>query len=109
MSLVSYADLTALAKSDPTKTNAVVAVARMMSTTIPMPPAGLPPVTPTEITSLQNWITAGYPTTGCANGMDAGAAPDPFSVPPTCTSTTTWTRGTSGSDSMEPGMACINC
>jgi len=108
-SLLSYADLTAPAKSDPTKTNAVVAVARMMNTTSPMPPVGLPGATSTEIASLQNWISAGYPTTGCATGIDAGTGPDPFSVPPTCTSNTTWTRGTSGSGSMEPGMACISC
>ena len=107
-SLVSYAELTAPAKSDPTKTNAVVAVARMMSTTSPMPPAGLPAATPAEIASLQSWISAGYATTGCAAGIDAGTGPDPFSVTPTCTSNTTWTRGTSGSASMEPGMACIN-
>ena len=109
MSLVSYAELTAPSRSDPTKTNAVVAVARMMSTTSPMPPAGLPAATATEIASLQSWISAGYPTTGCAAGIDAGTGPDPFSVAPTCTSNTTWTRGTSGSASMEPGMACINC
>ena len=109
MSLLSYTDLTAPAKTDPTKTNAVVAVARMMSTTSPMPPAGLPAATPAEIASLQNWISAGYPTTGCATGIDAGTGPDPFGVPPTCTSNTTWTRGTSGSGSMEPGMACISC
>lgn len=109
MSLLSYADLTAPAQSDPTRTNAVVAVARMMNTIRPMPPVGVPAATPTEIASLQSWISAGYPTTGCATGIDAGTTPDPFSVPPTCTSNTTWTRRTSGSGSMEPGMACVNC
>ena len=109
MSLVTYANLTAPSKSDPSKTNAVVSVARMNSTTSPMPPAGLPAATQTEIASLQSWISAGYPKTGCTTGVDAGTAPDPFSVPPSCTSKTTWTRGTSGSGSMEPGMACINC
>jgi hypothetical protein len=108
-SLVSYADLTAPAKSDPTKTNAVVALARMTNTTSPMPPTGLPAATAAEIASLQGWISAGYPSTGCATGVDAGTGPDPFSVAPTCTSNTTWTRGTSGSASMEPGMACISC
>ena len=43
-----------------------------------------------------------------ALGVVAGTGPDPFGVPPTCTSITTWTRGTSGSGSMEPGMACIS-
>jgi hypothetical protein len=109
MSLRSRADLMAPAISDPTKTMAVVAVSRMMNTASPMPPVGLPAATATEIASLQTWISAGYPTTGCATGVDAGTGPDPFSVAPTCTSNTTWTRGTSGSGSMEPGMACINC
>ncbi len=76
--------------------------------TSPMPPAGLPDATPTEIASLQNWISAGYPTTGSATGIDAGGARS-LERPPTCTSNTTWTRGTSGSASMEPGMAGINC
>ncbi len=109
MSLVSYADLTAPAKSDRTKTNAVVSVARMMSTSSPMPPTGLPAATSADIASLQNWISAGYPTTGCATAIDAGTGPDPFSVAPTCTSGTTWNGGSDGSGSMDPGKACINC
>jgi hypothetical protein len=116
-SLVSYADLTAPAKSDPTRTNAQVAVARMGSTTAPMPPAGATPATPAEIAVLDAWIGAGYPNTGCNTGGAGGAGGgggtggvvDPFAVAPTCTSKVTWTRGTSGSGSMQPGVACINC
>lgn len=106
-SLVTYADLTAPSKSDPTETNAALAVVRMTSTTSPMPPAGSTPATSAEIASMQSWIAAGYPMTGCA--ADGGTIPDPFSVAPTCTSKTTWTGGTRGSALMEPGMACINC
>ncbi len=114
MSLTSYATLTAPAVSDPTKTMAVVAAERMMSTTSPMPPAGLPAATPAEIASLQSWISAGYPMTGCSTGTttapsDAGTLPDPFAVAPTCTSGTHWTGGTDGKATMEPGMACISC
>lgn len=105
MSLVTYANLTAPAASDRTKTVAVVAVSRMMDTTNPMPPLGLPAATTAEVASLQSWIAAGYPKTGCSSGLP----PDPFSVAPTCTSATTWTGGTEGSASMEPGMACISC
>ncbi len=105
MSLVSQADLTAPAISDPTKTNAVVAVARMMNTVSPMPPLGLPAATSAEIASLQSWISAGYPAGGCATTV----APDPFAVAPTCTSGTSWTGGTDGSKSMQPGVACISC
>ena len=114
MSLTNYAQMTAKAISDPTKTMAVVAVARMMNTTSPMPPIGYPQATSTEIAAVQSWISAGYPTTGCSSvtptGADAGAPPpDPFSVAPTCTSGKTWTGGTDGSGSMQPGVACINC
>lgn len=43
-------------------------------------------------------------------GVDAGTPPpDPFAVAPTCTSKKTWTGGTEGSGSMQPGVACINC
>jgi hypothetical protein len=105
MSLVTYADLIAPAKSDASKTNAEMAVVRMMSTTTPMPPAGSAPATPTEIAAVQSWIAAGYPMTGCGTGTP----PDPFGAAPTCTSMMTWTRGTEGSPNMEPGMACISC
>jgi mono/diheme cytochrome c family protein len=116
MSLTNYAQMTAPAISDSSKTMAVVAVSRMMDTTNPMPPPGYPAVTSTEIAAVQNWISAGYPTTGCssvtppATSSDAGTLPpDPFAVAPTCTSGKTWTGGTNGSGSMQPGVACINC
>jgi mono/diheme cytochrome c family protein len=112
MSLTNYAQMTAPAISDPTKTMAVVAVSRMMNTTAPMPPVGYPQATSAEIASLQNWISAGYPMTGCSTVTptpDAGTAPDPFSVAPTCTSGKTWTGGNDGSGSMQPGVACISC
>jgi hypothetical protein len=113
MSLTNYAQMTAKALSDPTKTNAVVAVSRMMNPAAPMPPAGYPQATSADITALQSWISAGYPMTGCSTvttPVDAGTPPpDPFSVAPTCTSGKTWTGGTDGSGSMQPGVACINC
>jgi len=116
MSLTNYAQMTAPAISDPTQTVAVVAVSRMMATTAPMPPVGYPPATSAEVGALQNWISAGYPTTGCSSvpttgpGADAGMLPpDPFSVAPTCTSGKTWSGSTDGSASMQPGVACINC
>lgn len=116
MSLTNYAQMKAPAISDPTKTMAVVAVARMMNTTTPMPPVAYPQATSAEISAVQSWISAGYATTGCStavmttNGPDAGMPPpDPFSVAATCTSGKSWTGGTDGSGSMQPGVACINC
>ena len=108
--LVTYQGLTAPAQSDPTMTNAEVAVARMQSTQSPMPPAGSPAATPAEIAAMQTWIAGGYPMGSCGGaGGAGGSAPDPFSVPPTCTSNKTWTGGTDGSKDMQPGAACIAC
>ena len=42
-------------------------------------------------------------------GNTGGTAPDPFAVPPTCTSGTMWTQGNHGSENMNPGRACIAC
>lgn len=115
MSLVTYADLTAPAKSDASRTVAAMAVARMQSTTLPMPPAPATPATPTEIAAVQSWITAGYPSAGCVTpppadgGTTTPPPPDPFATPPRCTSNVTWTGGNEGSASMNPGMACVSC
>ncbi len=135
-SLVTYQNLTGPSKSDPTKTLAVMAVSRMQNTTLPMPPRPGTPATAAETSMLQAWIAAGYPTGSCGGpvgagggqdggtsnggapdagpatgGLDAGivGVGDPFALPSTCTSNKTWTQGTNGSGSMEPGMACINC
>lgn len=107
-SLVTYANLTSSDPANPGMTEAQVALQRMQSTTSPMPPSSASPATSTEIAALQNWINAGYPSGSCSG--DAGVpSNDPLSAAPTCTSKTTWTRGTSGSSSMEPGQACISC
>lgn len=116
MSLVTYGDLTAPAKTDASRTAAAMAVARMQNTTLPMPPAPATPATAAEIAAMQGWVAAGYPSAGCATPppADAGAPtvtppPDPFSTPPRCTSNVTWTGGDEGSPNMNPGLACISC
>ena len=107
-SLVSYANLTSSDPANPGMTEAQVALQRMQSTTSPMPPSPASVATSAEIATLQSWINNGYPSGSC--GGDAGAPPpDPLNNPPTCTSKTTWTSGTNGSASMEPGQACISC
>lgn len=127
-SLMTYANLVAPAKSDPTKTNAVVSLARLQSAAMPMPPAPGAPATASEISALQDFITQGYPKPSCpagsggsgggggqasggASGSGAGGTPgdDPLAAMPTCTSKTNWTSGNRGSASMNPGMACISC
>jgi hypothetical protein len=128
-SLVTYQSLTGPSRSDPTKTLAVMAVLRMQDTALPMPPRPGTSATAAETSVLQAWIAAGYPTGSCGapagagggqdGGTSNGGAPDggsagggvgdPFASPSTCTSKKTWTQGTNGSASMEPGMACISC
>jgi mono/diheme cytochrome c family protein len=107
-SLVTYANLTGADPANTSMTEAQVALQRMQNTASPMPPSPASAATSAEIATLQNWINSGYPSGSC--GGDAGAPPsDPLNAPPTCTSNTTWTRGTNGSSSMEPGQACISC
>jgi hypothetical protein len=130
--LLTYADLTAPAKSDPSKTNAVVTLARLQNTAMPMPPAPGAPATASEVGVLQDFIAQGYPkpscpppvtggggmsgtggatTTGGAASGGAGGGPnnDPLFAMPICTSNSSWTGGDRGSASMNPGMACISC
>ena len=114
-SLATYADLIAPSKTDPTKSVAVVALARMQpSATMPMPPAPLARATAAQIAAFQAWVSAGTPSATCsdggvATGVDGGVIVDPFDTPVVCTSNSTWTQGRQGSSSMEPGMACITC
>jgi hypothetical protein len=119
-SLVTFANLTAPDLSNPSLTEAQVALQRMQSTTSPMPPSPASPATSSEISAMQTWINSGYPTGSCAAGGaggsggggaggSGGGSTDPLNAAPTCTSKTNWTRGTNGSASMEPGQACITC
>jgi hypothetical protein len=95
-SLTTVAAFMAPSRIMPSQTEGEVAVARMQSTSIPMPPAPNAPATSAEITTISNWVAAGYPSgTGC------GA--------PVCTSMMNWTLGNEGRPEMNPGMACNNC
>lgn len=129
--LLSYADLIAPAKSDPSKTNAVVSLARLQNATMPMPPSPGAPASASEISALQDFISQGYPKPSCPvgmggagggssggsagagmggnTGMGGGPSNDPLMADPICTSKTNWTNGNRGSSSMNPGMACISC
>lgn len=114
-SLVSYADLTRVAASDASKTNAEVALARIQNNASPMPPAPGASATAGEIAALSQFISDGYPKASCptggggATGTGGAGTVDPLSAAPTCTSNTRWTQGNEGSASMNPGEACINC
>jgi hypothetical protein len=121
-SLTSFAELTARSKSDPTKTNAQLALARLQDSTKPMPPAPLSRASAAEIAALQKWVAAGTPKGTCPDGgvpdgggadggagFDVGPIVDPFAAAPVCTSNRMWTNGNSGSQQMNPGRGCIAC
>jgi hypothetical protein len=113
-SLGTYASLTAPSKTDPTKSVAAVAVARLQpGAAMPMPPPPLTGPTPAEAAAFAAWVSAGTPPAACADGgapLDGGGGiVDPYATPVVCTSKSMWTRGNSGSHSMDPGQACIAC
>jgi len=95
--LMAYADLAAKSKTDPSKTEAEVSLARMKDGT--MPPSGNKP-TATEIAAFEAWVTGGMQQGTCA-------ANDPFSGPHVCTSGQKYAGGEGYS--MEPGNACVAC
>jgi hypothetical protein len=79
--LVTMADLKATAKEDSSKNEAQLSVARMQNAASPMPPGGLLPAS--AVATLQNWITAGYPTGSCGGGTSGGT--DAGTTPPATT------------------------
>jgi mono/diheme cytochrome c family protein len=94
-SLTSVAALEAPSRLDPAQSVGAVAVARMQSATLPMPPLPSAPASADEIATITNWVAAGSPSgTGCGSA---------------CTSGRTWTGGLDGSPNMNPGMPCIQC
>jgi hypothetical protein len=70
--LVTYADLMAPSHEMPSQNEAQLSVSRMKNAASPMPPGSLPPAS--DVTILQNWISAGYPKGSCgAASADGGA------------------------------------
>jgi hypothetical protein len=72
-SLVTYANLLAWSSTDPTKTNAALALSRIQSTTAPMPPAPAAPVSAADISALQAFVAQGYPKQSCPSGSGGAA------------------------------------
>jgi hypothetical protein len=103
MSMVTAADLTAPAPTDPTKTVAALAVTRMQDTKSPMPPLPASAVPAAQIATFQAWVDAGMPSGSCQS------ASDPYGTAPVCTSGQNWTGGDRESSLMHPGVACISC
>lgn len=120
--LVTYADLAAPAKSDPSKTMAQVAVARMLDTASPMPPKPAAPVPTAERAAFMMWVNAGLPMGTCGSSSSSSSSSSgttstsssssgggPYDTPVMCSSNTYWTSGDSGSGNMHPGKACRSC
>ncbi len=106
MSLASYADLTTTSAQYPGQTEAQRAVARMKGSPTQMPPPPSPAAPQTDIDTISNWISAGYPHGTCGGGSGEGGV-DPYNTPLTCTSNLTGTSHESSS--MNPGRACLSC
>jgi len=102
--LVTLADLTATAKEDATKTEIELSVARMQSTTSPMPPTSVGnPATAADIATLQNWITAGTPAGSCDAGAVGGTSSNVFTGQPAFASQS----GPNGNHNV--GRDCLSC
>ena len=70
--LVTYADLMATSHEDATKNEAQLSLARIQSTSSPMPPGGVPAAA--DVTAFQAWVNAGAPQgAACGTSADAGA------------------------------------
>jgi predicted CxxxxCH...CXXCH cytochrome family protein len=83
MPLVTFADLMAPSKQKPEMNEAQLALARIQSGTLPMPPAFTNnPVSPQEVTALEEWVGGGYqgtcdPDAGAQTEAGAAAPPPP--------------------------------
>lgn len=73
LSLVTYAELTAVSAIDPTKTQVERSVIRMKDANGPMPPKPAPASSPAEVSALESWIAAGVPHGTCGGAGGAGA------------------------------------
>lgn len=107
VALMTHGDLSASSKSVPALTEAQLAVVRMKSTTVPMPPAPAAPVPAAEIATIDAWIAAGQPPGTCAADANSDGAGNLYDTPVVCTSGQHWAGR--ASRSMAPGEACIAC
>jgi cytochrome c553 len=113
--LVTYSDLTGPSASNKNVSEAAEALARMQSTTAPMPSKGAKP-TANELATFSAWVSAQTPQgPKCGGGSsdggtlpeDAAPPPNPYATPVQCTSNKTWKSGTGST--MRPGDACKRC
>jgi hypothetical protein len=109
--LVTYADLTKPAIEDPTKSEIQLSVARMQGNPMPyMPPGAMPAAS--DVTILQNWITAGLPMGSCgssADGGSSGGGDGGTVMPPSVFDGQPPFSGHTASGGHNAGRACFSC
>lgn len=103
--LVTYSDLMATSHEDATKNEVQLSVSRMQNASSPMPPGGpLPPAA--DVTTLQNWINAGYPMGSCADG---GAGGDGAAPPVGVFGNAPPYQASTGPNTHNAGRDCMGC
>lgn len=108
ISLASYELLQRASVSDPARTAAEVALARMQDPSRPMPPSGRVPAA--ELDAVAAWVNAGAPRVTCGETIDVpDAGPGLPDTPPGCMTGTFWTGGEDGGPTMHPGRPCLAC
>lgn len=109
--LVTYADLKATSKEDPTKNEAELSVARMKNAMSPMPPGALPSAA--DVAILDDWITAGYPMGSCGSGNgtagDGGSSVAPPPPPPSVFEGAPAFHAQTGPSAHNAGKDCMSC
>ncbi len=106
--LVTIADLKGTSHLDATKTEAEESVALMMAgASTPMPPGGPVPAA-ADVSTLQSWITAGYPMgASCGGtGSDGGPPPNGMSV---FNGAPAYALGTTFRGNHNAGQDCVAC
>lgn len=121
MSLLTYADLTAPAVSDPNTQVAALSLVRMQANDAPMPPGTMATVPESELAVFRAWLDAGLPRGECGSvepgPTEPGAPVEPTPAQVICTSDKRWDAedddNNDGLDEegpwMNPGRACISC
>jgi hypothetical protein len=101
----------ATSHGDPTKNEAQLSLSHMQDSSSPMPPSGLLPAS--DVTTLQNWINAGYPmgtcATGGADGGSAGADGGGSPVPPNVFVNAPPFSAHTGNSTHNAGKDCMQC
>ncbi len=133
MALLTYEDLVAPSKSDPSTSVAALSLARMKDLEKPMPPSKASAATASELAAFDRWLAAGLPAGTCAKadagasassggttsgGTTSGGTTSSGGAPVdagtdaggggTCSTGLMWTSRDPGSR-MNPGRACLGC